>query len=101
MPSPAERNDTIVLVALTEDSLVSDVKAGENAGVRLAHDHVVRALRAGPTVGTGGAAEFAAVLPLPAEAGTATTVVAFVQNTRTGDVLQAIALPLAAGCAAR
>ena len=99
VPSPADRKDAVLLLALTEDSLVSDVKAGENAGVRLTHDHVVRALRAGPAVGAGGTAEFDAVLPLPAEAGTATTVAAFVQNTRTGEVLQAIALPLAAPCA--
>jgi len=97
--SPADRKDAVLLLALTEDSLVSEVRAGENAGVRLTHDHVVRALRAGPAVGAGGVAEFDAVLPLPAEAGTATTVVAFVQNTRTGDVLQAQALALDARCA--
>jgi hypothetical protein len=33
--------------------------------------------------------------PIPAESGSATTVVAFVQNTQTGDVLQALALTLA------
>ena len=97
---PADRKDAVLLLALTQDSLVSDVKAGENAGVRLTHDHVVRALRTGPAVGAGGVAEFDAVLPLPAEAGTATTVVAFVQNARTGDVLQAQALPLEAACMA-
>ena len=32
---------------------------------------------------------------IPAESGVATTVVAFVQNTENGDVLQALALPLA------
>ena len=37
-------------------------------------------------------------LPVPAEAGTASTVVAFVQNATVGDVLQALALPLAAAC---
>jgi hypothetical protein len=98
--SPAERKDAVLLLALTEDALVSDVKAGENAGVRLTHDHVVRVLRAGPAVGAAGVAEFSALLPLPAEAGTATTVVAFVQNKRTGDVLQALPLPLGASCMA-
>lgn len=34
-------------VALTEDALTSDVRAGENRGVLLRHDHVVRAF-AGP-----------------------------------------------------
>ena len=98
VPSAADRKDAVLLVALTENSLASDVKAGENAGVRLVHDHVVRAYRAGPAIGAGGAAEFNAMLPLPAEAGTAPTVVAFVQNTRTGEVLQAQALPLEAAC---
>jgi hypothetical protein len=37
---------------------------------------------------------------IPAEGGTATTVVAFVQNTDNGDVLQALALPLAQGACA-
>jgi hypothetical protein len=100
VPSSADRKDAVLLLALTENSLVSDVKAGENAGVRLTHDHVVRAFRAGPAVGAAGAAEFNAVLPLPAEAGTAPTVVAFVQNTRTGEVLQALPLPLEAACMA-
>jgi hypothetical protein len=34
---------------------------------------------------------------LPAETGVAPTLVAFVQNTDNGDVLQALALPLAQG----
>jgi len=99
VPAAADRKDAVLYVALTEDSLVSDVKAGENAGVRLTHDHVVRAFRAGPVVGPGGTSELDAVLPLPAEAGSAPTVVAFVQNARTGEVLQAQALPLDAPCA--
>ncbi len=100
VPAPADRKDAVLLLALTENSLVSDVKAGENAGVRLTHDHVVRVLRAGPAVGTAGAADFSAVLPLPTEAGTTPTVVAFVQNKRTGEVLQALPLPLEAACMA-
>jgi hypothetical protein len=38
-------------------------------------------------------------LPVPAEAGNASTIVAFVQNARAGDVLQALALPVTAACA--
>ena len=37
-------------------------------------------------------------LPVPAETGSASAVVAFVQNAQAGDVLQAIALPLGAEC---
>ena len=93
-----DRKDARLFVALTENSLVSDVKAGENAGVRLTHDHVVRVLRAGPAVGPDGAADMRAALQLPAERGSATTIVAFIQNTRTGEVLQAQALPVPADC---
>jgi hypothetical protein len=38
-------------------------------------------------------------LPVPAEAGNASTIVAFVQNARAGDVLQTLALPLTGACA--
>ena len=38
-------------------------------------------------------------LPLPSEAGSRSTVVAFVQNAGAGDVLQALALPLTGACA--
>jgi hypothetical protein len=84
-------------VAYTESGLVSDVKAGENRGARLAHDHVVRALRGGFVVNGSGDATGEITLPLPAEPGSATTVVAFVQNAATGEVLQALALAVT-GC---
>ncbi len=97
VPGPADRRGARVFVALTGDGLASEVKAGENAGKRLVHDHVVRALRdvaidaAGDGTGT-------FVLPWPAEAGSPVTVAAFVQNVDNGAVLQALSLPLAAGC---
>jgi hypothetical protein len=94
VPGVAERRGAKVYVALVDSALASDVKAGENSGVRLVHDHVVRALRAGPGVDAAGAAAVEMVVALPAEAGQATTLVAFVQNPDTGDVLQALALPL-------
>ena len=95
----ADRKGATTYVALVESGLVSEVKAGENAGARLVHDHVVRDFRAGAAVDASGAAATDVVLPWPDEAGTAATVVAFVQNPGTGEVLQALALPLAApGC---
>jgi hypothetical protein len=101
VPQAADRPGATLYVALVDSGLVSDVKAGENAGVRLAHDHVVRAFRAGPAVDAAGAAKLAAVLPWPAEAGRAPTLVAFVQNAANGHVLQALALTLdAPACAA-
>jgi hypothetical protein len=97
VPATGDRRNAALFVALADSRLVSEIKAGENAGVRLTHDHVVRALRGGLAVNPSGDASGAFALPLPAEAGSATTVVAFVQNTETGDVLQALALPVAAG----
>jgi len=99
VPGSAERNGAKVLVALVDNGLVSEVKAGENSGVRLAHDHVVRAMKTGIALDANGDARAEVVLPLPAEAGKTPVVVAFVQNAATGDVLQALALPLAAACA--
>ena len=90
----AERKGAALFVAWVDSGLVSDVKAGENSGVRLVHDHVVRMLRGGTTVDAAGAGAAEMVLPVPAEMGEAATLVAFVQNVDTGDVLQALALPL-------
>lgn len=101
VPVGADRKNTALFVALTDSRLVSEVKAGENAGVRLTHDHVVRTLSGGAPVSAGGDAAASIALPIPSEAGSATTVVAFVQNTETGAVLQALALPIAPNtCAA-
>jgi hypothetical protein len=99
VPAGADRRGASLYVALTDSGLASDVKAGENAGVRLVHDHVVRALRRGPSADANGDASWDIVLPAPAEAGRATTVVAFVQGADSGAVLQALALPVTAACA--
>jgi len=90
----ADRKGAALHVALVDSGLVSEVKAGENSGVRLVHDHVVRAFRDGPTVDAAGAGATEMVIPLPTEAGQTPMLVAFVQNRDSGDVLQALALPL-------
>jgi hypothetical protein len=95
VPGGADRKGAALFVALADSGLVSEVKAGENAGARLSHDHVVRAMRGGIRVDANGDIAGDVVLSLPAEAGTATTVVAFVQNSETGEILQALTLPLA------
>ncbi len=100
VPSGADRNGAVLYVALADDGLASDVRAGENAGARLTHDHVVRELRKGPSADANGDIRWTVALPLPPEKGSASTIVAFVQNPGAGDVLQALALPLAARCAA-
>jgi hypothetical protein len=84
---------------LADDGLASEVKAGENAGARLEHDNVVRLFRVGPMPDASGEIRWDVALPVPAEAGNASTIVAFVQNAGAGDVLQALALPLTTACA--
>ena len=98
VPNAANRKGAALFVALTEGGLVSEVKAGENAGKRFSHDHVVRALRGDIAIGPSGEGAATVVLPLPAEAGNIRSVVAFVQNVETGDVLQALALPITPAC---
>jgi hypothetical protein len=95
----ADRHDAVLYVALADSGLASDVKAGENAGVRLVHDHVVRLLRAGPPADANGEIRWDVALPVPAEEGRAATLVAFVQKAGAGDVLQALTLSLAGACA--
>jgi hypothetical protein len=87
---------TALAIALVDSGLVSDVKAGENRGVRLSHDYVVRDFSSS-AIANGASAHTAVEWRLPKEAGHSPTVVAFVQDTSNGDVLQALALPLA-GC---
>ena len=93
---PGDRPDAKLFVALVDSGLVSEVTAGENRGERLAHEHVVRAFAAGAS---GGEIALDTTLPLPGEAGSARSVVAFVQRSEGGEVLQALALPLSGpGC---
>jgi hypothetical protein len=91
-----DRKDAALFIALADSRLVSEVKAGENAGARLTHDHVVREFRGGIAVDANGDAVADLVLPLPAEPGKSPTVVAFVQNKGTGAVLQALELLISA-----
>jgi len=86
----AARSKSTVSIAYVDSALVSEVKAGENKGARLTHDHVVRALKSAAAGDS-----FSTRFVIPAETGVSPTLVAFVQNTATGDVLQAVALPLA------
>jgi hypothetical protein len=84
-------------VALYENGLSSEVKAGENKGVTLKHDFVVRDW-IGPVALAGeGRASLPRVLQLPQGAAAKNLgVAAFVQGER-GEVLQALALPLCSG----
>jgi hypothetical protein len=92
-----QRPEAALWIAVTQSGLASDVKAGENQGERLAHDHVVRALH-GPFAFDAQGAARATINQGPwAERGGMTAVVAFVQNRRTAEVLQTLTLPVCAG----
>ncbi len=89
---PADGKNSDVFVALYENNLVSQVKAGENSGRELKHDYVVREFFGAYPMGNLG--EFSKKFTLSAEwkkrnAGA----VIFIQNNQTGEILQSLALP--------
>jgi hypothetical protein len=89
MDQPADAGGFRNYVAITEDGLVSQVRAGENRGALLRHDHVVRVF-AGPLPLTG-----EADLKLPNDLDTMhATVVAFVQRESDGAVAQVLSCSL-------
>ena len=95
---PAELKDAAVYLAAYENKLATDVKAGENRGRRLEHDFVVREW-VGP-IGFGGSATLEQKRALPLLPGAKLKhlgVAAFVQNRSTGEVLQALMLPVCPG----
>jgi hypothetical protein len=83
-----------LVVAVTQDGIETRVKAGENRGETLRHDFVAREVRvertwtsaAKPSIDT--RLEFT---PRPDWKADQLRIVAFVQDTRTGAVLQALA----------
>jgi hypothetical protein len=102
LPQFADRPDAAVFLALTENNLSNRVTAGENRGVTLKHDHVVRAFY-GPLVGeTKDRAEGKFVIKRPIAIDSVwkksdLSLVAFVQNLRTGEVYQAVSVPVCRG----
>ncbi|MBL0124850.1 MAG: DUF1223 domain-containing protein, partial [Betaproteobacteria bacterium] len=99
---PADRVDAVVFLGVTEDKLTSPVSAGENKGVLLKHDHVVRALIGPLAVDAKDRAQgnfpVRRILALaPDWKRSDLSIVAFVQNSRTGEILQALSTPLCRG----
>ena len=80
-------------VALFENGLSSDVKAGENKGVMLNHDFVVRRWL-GPFAFDAGALAVEQTIALPADGVLGQSGVAVVAVDERGAVMQALALPL-------
>ena len=88
----AEGSDTDYrnYIALTEDGLSSQVRAGENRGALLHHDHVVRSL-----VGPLSLANADAQIALPSDLDIANaSLIAFAQRPSDGAIAQVVALPL-------
>jgi hypothetical protein len=93
-PAVAISGNADLYLALYEDGLVSQVKAGENNGATLRHDRVVRGFWGPWRLGATGAAQDLRVT-LPVDARVAHSgVTAFVQDSRNGETLQALSLPL-------
>ncbi len=80
-------------VALFENGLSSDVKAGENKGVVLYHDFVVRRWL-GPFAFNAGALSLAQTIDLPADAVFGRSGVAVIAVDERGSAMQALALSL-------
>jgi hypothetical protein len=89
--------DLALVTVAAQDGLASQVSAGENRGAHLRHDFVARDLvtRAFATRDGGGEASALAEFPLRS-AGARMSLVAFVQDLRTGEVLQSLATPFCA-----
>ena len=98
----ADRADAALYFAITENNLSSRVTAGENRGVNLKHDHVVREL-IGPIAVDAqdrAAGKFSVRRSIKLGADWKRgdlSLVAFLQNSRNGEVLQAMSAPLCRG----
>jgi len=90
-----DRANLALVIAATQNGLSSRVSAGENRGEHLSHAHVVRAFSESKSLPASGAtaasATFAARGDWKPEA---MSIVAFVQDQKSGEVLQAVSLPL-------
>jgi hypothetical protein len=93
---PSQRVGAELFVAYVDSGLASSIGAGENRGLRMIHDHVVRMFKRIGATDAGAVTHTSLALRTPVEAGSAPTVVAFVQRASDGEVLQALALPLSA-----
>ena len=82
-----------LFVALTQSRIVSPVKAGENRGVTLKHDYVVREWLGPLALGADGKARLEKIITPPKGAPTNDLgVVAIVQDAASGEILQALSL---------
>ncbi|MGH8750386.1 MAG: DUF1223 domain-containing protein [Burkholderiales bacterium] len=93
VPGSLERQNAQIYLALYENNLSNAVKAGENSGHTLRHDFVVRELVGPIALDAQGNARVQQTFSLQRGWKLQDTGVAvFVQNSRSGDVLQALTL---------
>ena len=91
----SEAGPLVYYLALQENNLQSIVNAGENRGEQLRHDYVVRQWLGPLKVGADGKINASHEIQLqPAWKQRDLSVVAFVQNSATGEILQALGLGL-------
>ena len=91
----APSDDAAAYVAVYENRLSSNVKAGENRGVKLEHDYVVRELIGPLKFDRQGKLEIKQSVAIPSEwKAKDLGIAAFVQNRETGETLQALQLPI-------
>jgi hypothetical protein len=87
-----------VVLAGIESGLSTQVQAGENAGARLAHDHVVRHWAELGAVGPEGRFELRHAVPAQPDAAPArTALTALIEDPASGQILQAVVLPWCGG----
>jgi len=98
VPGAPQRAQSAAFLAITENNLQSRVTAGENNGVTLRHDHVVRELLGPFPIGADG--RFSAARSIALGNGWKArdlSAVVFVQDQKSGETLQALSLPVCAG----
>ena len=87
-----QKDNLVLYLALYENGLWSNVAAGENSGVKLHHDYVVREWRGPIRIGD---APLLQTLPIKPDWQSAKTgVVAFLQNAVNGEIVQAVQLKM-------
>jgi hypothetical protein len=98
-PLAALADSPQLYLAIYQNTLISTVEAGENAGATLHHEHVVRGLWGPWPLSRGGASKSLRITPPTGARLEQLGLTAFVQDLRTGATLQALSLPLS-GCLA-
>jgi hypothetical protein len=92
------RGGAQTFVAITENRLQSAIQAGENQGKLLHHDFVVRELAGPLPQGEAGQVHWKSAVTLrPDWKRPDLSLVAFVQDERNGEILQALQMPLCTG----